>query len=65
MRKDLTISVPSEPMDPNDHNWDMESFNLIEHLFELIKIYGYNQLMDELKECKRIDYKKNPWRYWC
>lgn len=58
-RIELKISAPIEKLDPNYTGWDEESFYLREHLFDLINSYGYEQLMDELLECKRITQKKS------
>lgn len=54
-RKLLQIYVPKKI----DSDWDLETFYLREHLFDLISSYGIEILRDELRECENFLNKKN------
>jgi hypothetical protein len=47
--KELKILVPAEKLDENSKDWNIESFILEEHLYELINVYGLKLIKDELK----------------
>jgi len=50
----LRISVPKETPDSNWKDWDLESFILEEHLFDLIKSYGIEKIKEELEMCENF-----------
>jgi hypothetical protein len=55
----LEISVPKTKPDPNWKGWDLETFELREHLANLINAYGIGILKEELNECEWLLNKLN------
>ena len=53
-RVELKISVPKHKLDPNNTHWDEETFNLSEHLLELSKHYGIEQIKETLTDCEWV-----------
>ena len=51
----LSISVPIIKPDANWNGWDLETFILSEHIHSLIRAYGIEIIISELKDCKNFN----------
>lgn len=63
-RIELKISVPKTKPNANWTGWDLETFELREHLFDLIDSYGIEILKQEITECETLTYHilYNKWK---
>ncbi len=53
-RISIHITIPKTIPDDNWSGWDLESFQLSEHLHDLIRGYGIEKLRESLNECEQF-----------